>query len=65
MFLGVTLESRHLFIFATVEPISLLKEGIKFPTNLNGSDVRVGIIMARWNSDVIQGLYKVRKQDEY
>lgn len=40
------------------EQISLLKEGIKFPTNLNGSDVRVGIIMARWNADVVQGLYK-------
>jgi hypothetical protein len=39
--------------------MSLFKEGIKFPTNLNGSDVRVGIIMARWNADVIQGLYKV------
>eukprot|EP01036_Dinobryon_divergens_P023464 gene23464-31813_t len=40
------------------QSISLLKEGIKFPTNLNGSDVRVGVIMARWNSDIIQGLYK-------
>lgn len=39
--------------------ISLLKEGIKFPTKLDGSDVRVGIIMCRWNADVIQGLYKV------
>eukprot|EP01038_Epipyxis_sp_PR26KG_P007830 gene7830-10636_t len=38
--------------------ISLIKEGIKFPTSLNGSDVRVGIIMARWNADIIQGLYK-------
>jgi 6,7-dimethyl-8-ribityllumazine synthase len=40
------------------EPMSIFKEGIKFPTNVNGSDVRVGIIMARWNADVIQGLYK-------
>jgi 6,7-dimethyl-8-ribityllumazine synthase len=40
------------------EPMSIFKEGIKFPTNVNGSDVRVGIIMARWNGDVIQGLYK-------
>lgn len=39
--------------------ISAIKEGIKFPTSLNGSDVRVGIIMARWNADIIQGLYKV------
>ena len=38
--------------------ISPYKEGIKFPTSLNGSDVRVGIIMARWNADVINGLYK-------
>jgi hypothetical protein len=41
-------------------PISLMKQGIKFPTVLNGSDVRVGIIMARWNDDIISGLYKVR-----
>ena len=40
------------------DPMSIFKEGIKFPTNVNGSDVRVGIIMARWNGDVIQGLYK-------
>lgn len=40
------------------DDMSLFKEGIKFPTSLNGSDVRVGIIMARWNADVIQGLYK-------
>ena len=41
------------------ENISLLKEGISFPSNLNGSDVRVGIIMARWNGDVVKELYKV------
>ena len=40
--------------------ISLIKEGIKFPTKLDGSNVRVGIIMGRWNADVIQGLYTVR-----
>ena len=40
------------------DPISIFKEGIKFPSNVNGSDVRVGIIMARWNADIIQGLYK-------
>lgn len=40
-------------------PISLMKQGIKFPTVLNGSDVRVGIIMARWNDDIISELYKV------
>jgi hypothetical protein len=39
--------------------ISLLKQGINFPTTLNGSDVRVGIIMARWNNDIIEGLYQV------
>ena len=39
--------------------MSTVKEGIMFPTTLNGSDVRVGIIMARWNSDIIAGLYKV------
>ena len=39
--------------------MSLIKEGIKSVSNLNGSDVRVGIIMARWNADVIAGLYKV------
>ena len=38
--------------------MSPLKAGIQFPTTLNGSDVRVGIIMARWNGDVVQGLYK-------
>ena len=39
-------------------PMSVFKEGINFPTSVNGSDVRVGIIMARWNADVISGLYK-------
>jgi hypothetical protein len=39
--------------------MSSVKEGIMFPTTLNGTDVRVGIIMARWNSDIIAGLYKV------
>jgi len=38
--------------------ISLLKEGFKAADVLNGTDVRVGIIMARWNSDIISGLYK-------
>ena len=40
--------------------MSVIKEGIKPLLNINGSDVRVGIIMARWNADVILGLYKVR-----
>ena len=40
--------------------MSTVKEGIMFPTTLNGTDVRVGIIMARWNNDIIAGLYKVR-----
>ena len=44
-------------IIEDVPDISPFKEGIKFPTSLNGSDVRVGIIMARWNADVINGLY--------
>lgn len=39
-------------------PLSLFKEGISFGSSVNGSDVRVGIIMARWNADVISGLYK-------
>mmetsp|Transcript_31780 Transcript_31780/g.53608 ORF Transcript_31780/g.53608 Transcript_31780/m.53608 type:complete len:277 (-) Transcript_31780:427-1257(-) len=38
--------------------ISAIKEGIKPPENLNGSDVRVGIIMSRWNADIITGLYQ-------
>ena len=38
--------------------MSPMKAGIQFPTSLNGSDVRVGILMARWNGDVVQGLYK-------
>lgn len=38
--------------------ISTIKEGLKMPENINGSDVRVGIIMARWNEDIITGLYK-------
>lgn len=37
--------------------MSLIKEGVRFPTTFNGTNVRVGIIMARWNADVIQGLY--------
>lgn len=39
--------------------MSVIKEGIKPLSSINGSDVRVGIIMARWNSDVITGLHKV------
>ena len=44
----------------STEGMSTVKEGIMFPTTLNGTDVRVGIIMARWNNDIIGGLYKVR-----
>ena len=40
------------------DAVSPFKEGIAFPTSLNGSDVRVGIISARWNADIISGLYK-------
>lgn len=36
-----------------------LVKGVLFPSALNGSDVRVGIIMTRWNPEIIQGLYKV------
>lgn len=36
-----------------------LVKGVLFPSVLNGSDVRVGIIMTRWNPEIIQGLYKV------
>ena len=44
--------------FTTDAPaLSLEKEGITFAA-LNGSDVRVGIIMSRWNADVVQALYK-------
>ena len=44
--------------FTTDAPaLSLEKEGISF-SSLNGSDVRVGIIMSRWNADVVQALYK-------
>ena len=41
--------------------VSSIKEGIQFPTSINGTDVRVGIIMSRWNGDIIQGLYKVSR----
>lgn len=44
---------------AATQEISLIKQGLNISSFLNGSDVRVGIIMARWNSDIIQGLYKV------
>lgn len=40
------------------QQISLIKQGLNITTSLNGSDVRVGIIMARWNADIISGLYK-------
>jgi len=35
-----------------------LVKGVFFPSALNGSDVRVGIIMTRWNPEIIQGLFK-------
>lgn len=38
--------------------MSAIKEGIK-ALSLDGSEVRVGILMARWNADVISGLYQV------
>ena len=45
---------------ALTPDISIMKEGISFGSEVNGSDVRVGIIMAKWNADVIEGLYKVK-----
>lgn len=38
--------------------VSKFKEGLKMPDYINGSNVRVGIISARWNDDIITGLYK-------
>eukprot|EP01041_Mallomonas_annulata_P006681 gene6681-13536_t len=37
---------------------TIMKEAAAFASSLNGSDVRVGIIMARWNEDIIKNLYK-------
>ncbi len=34
------------------------KVGAKFLESLNGTDVRVGIIRAAWNKDIIDGLYE-------
>jgi len=34
------------------------KESPSFGKDLNGSDVRVGIIMARWNEDIVKSLYQ-------
>ena len=42
--------------------VSPKKQGLQYVGELNGSDVRVGIIMARWNSDIIEGLYKVLRK---
>ena len=51
--------SAPILIDAPEEEISPFKEGISFSNaNINGSEVRVGIIMARWNADIISGLYK-------
>jgi hypothetical protein len=42
-----------------VEPdMSAIKDGLK-QADVNGSDVRVGIIMAKCNAGIVQGLYKV------
>jgi hypothetical protein len=41
------------------DTISLMKASPSSDASINGSDVRVGIIMARWNADVVQNLYKV------
>ncbi|RYH21195.1 hypothetical protein EON65_21265 [archaeon] len=48
-----------------IPQVSLIKEGVKFPTTFNGTNVRVGIIMARWNADIIQGLYSVRIKNSF
>jgi hypothetical protein len=53
-------ESSTVIVEADLSPqISLIKQGLNISSSLNGTDVRVGIIMARWNADIIQGLYKV------
>jgi 6,7-dimethyl-8-ribityllumazine synthase len=43
---------------AVDDVLSMLKERPDLANALNGSDVRVGIIMGRWNSDIIGGLYQ-------
>jgi hypothetical protein len=44
---------------SVIEPdMSAIKEGIQ-QVEVNGSDVRVGIIMAKWHAGIVQGLYKV------
>lgn len=45
--------------YDTFERSDSFAKGVDFPTSLNGSDIRVGIIMTRWNSDVIQRLHQV------
>jgi 6,7-dimethyl-8-ribityllumazine synthase len=39
------------------DDISPEKVGARFLESLNGTDVRVGIIRASWNKDIIDGLY--------
>ena len=43
---------------AASETISPEKIGAQFLESLNGTDVRVGIIRASWNKDIIDGLYE-------
>lgn len=43
----------------TESSISIKKEGVKFPEVFNGENLRIGIISARWNYDIIDGLYNV------
>ncbi len=43
---------------AASETISPEKVGAQFLESLNGTDVRVGIIRASWNKDIIDGLYE-------
>ena len=42
-----------------IDDSAIVKEAAAFSTAMNGSDVRVGIIMARWNEDIIKNLYQV------
>jgi 6,7-dimethyl-8-ribityllumazine synthase len=53
---SVARTSSKVVAYAKAQP-SAEKIGAKFLESLNGSDVRVGIIRAAWNKDIIDGLY--------
>jgi len=42
-----------------VPNLSLAKEGLKYVDALNGESLTIGVISARWNADIINGLYQV------